>query len=492
MISLKEKFESIESFTSSFMLKEMTDSEYVQNVSDVLQSLTMGYELESTCQTSGVKVEIMSKSLSPMKVFDTPFGVRVFPFFESFPTVIRHNNDNGWMNGHLGQFCKKLAGIEDGVTREDVIKAYHEYLPWVVEIDPALFEPNTGMNPSKIAALILMDFVNVVYSDTIPEMLFDAYTEVYLRPAIYEEQIYPMYALYAIPTVNACINKNWLTIACPNEAKVNNFAVSSNFAMDGIKDISKHLVDAVSTLVRMYGSKIMMSDKEKYEKVKADVEWAMMYSSNFFYNKNKLRDAIIEKGMLTNSQNIRILYIGILTWLGFVIRLPKDNMLLGEIRPTIFDDPDIMRTYKFGMDSKRETALTMLNMNYKRHYVAHPVDAATEGVKDSFKRGLRGITGRPPKLPANEDVDLIFVDVDRVTCHSDRVWVLDKIAKCEREIDEFESYYKLHDKMVLNEYRSMIDRMRRRLDTAREEVLDKRSFKKEYRVFVEVPTGYDG
>ena len=400
MISLKEKFEAIESFTSSFMLKEMTDSEYVQNVADVLQSLTMGYELESTCQTSGVKVEIMTKSLSPMKVFDTPFGVRVFPFFESFPTVIRHNNDNGWMNGHLGQFCKKISEIENGATREDIIKAYHEYLPWVVEIDPALFEPNTGMNPSKIAALILMDFVNVVYSDTIPEMLFDAYTEVYLRPAIYEEQIYPMYALYAIPTVNACINKNWLTIACPNEAKVNNFAVSSNFAMDGIKDISKHLVDAVSTLVRMYGSKIMMSDKEKYEKVKADVEWAMMYSSNFFYNKNKLRDAIIEKGMLTNSQNIRILYIGILTWLGFVIRLPKDNMLLGEIRPTIFDDPDIMRTYKFGMDSKRETALTMLNMNYKRHYVAHPVDAATEGVKDSFKRGLRGITGRPPKLPA--------------------------------------------------------------------------------------------
>ena len=179
MISLKEKFEAIESFTSSFMLKEMTDSEYVQNVADVLQSLTMGYELESTCHTSGVKVEIMSKSLSPMKVFDTPFGVRVFPFFESFPTVIRHNNDNGWMNGYLGEFCKKIAGIEDGVTREDVIKAFHSYLPWVVEIDPALFEPNTGMNPSKIAALILMDFVNVVYSDTIPEMLFDAYTEVY-------------------------------------------------------------------------------------------------------------------------------------------------------------------------------------------------------------------------------------------------------------------------------------------------------------------------
>ena len=151
-----------------------------------------------------------------------------------------------------------------------------------------------------------------------------------------------------------------------------------------------------------------------------------------------------------------------------------------------------MRTYKFGMNTKRVSALTMLNMNYQRHYVSHPVDAATEGLKDSFKRGMRKITGRPPKLPAIEDVDLIFVDVDRVTCHSDRVWVLDKIANCERQIDEFESYYKLNDNNVLNEYRSVIDRMRRRLDTAREEVLDKRSFKKEYRVYVEVPTGYEG
>ena len=69
---------------------------------------------------------------------------------------------------------------------------------------------------------------------------------------------------------------------------------------------------------------------------------------------------------------------------------------------------------------------------------------------------------------------------------------MDKIANCERQIDEFESYYKLNDKTVLNEYRSVIDRMRRRLDTAREEVLDKRSFKKGYRVYVEVPTGYEG
>ena len=492
MISLKEKFEAIESFTSSFMLKEMTDSEYEKNVADVLQSLSLGYAMDSPCMTNGVKVEIMKKSLSTMKVFDTPFGVRVFPFLSGFPTVIRYDSKDQWTLGALGDFCKIVSNIENGETRENVVAAYHNGMPWVVEIDPALFDNTNGMNPSKIAALILMDFVNVVYSDTIPEMIFDAYTEVYLRPAIYEEKIPPMFALYIVPTVNACINKNWLTIGCPNEAKINNMAVSSDFAMDGLNTISRHLMDAVDTLTRMYGTKIIMSDKVKYEKVKADVEWAMMYSSNFYYNKNKLRDAVIEKGMLTNSQNIRILYIGMLNWLGFVLRLPKDHHMLGEIKPTIFDDPDIMRTYKFGMNTNRVSALTMLNMNYQRHYVSHPVDAATEGLKDSFKRGMRKITGRPPKLPAIEDVDLIFVDVDRVTCHSDRVWVLDKIANCERQIDEFESYYKLNDKNVLNEYRSVIDRMRRRLDTAREEVLDKRSFKKEYRVYVEVPTGYEG
>ena len=44
IISLKEKFQAIESFTSSYMLKEMDGSTYARNVADVLQSLTLDNE----------------------------------------------------------------------------------------------------------------------------------------------------------------------------------------------------------------------------------------------------------------------------------------------------------------------------------------------------------------------------------------------------------------------------------------------------------------
>lgn len=493
IISLKEKFQAIESFTSSYMLKEMDGSTYARNVADVLQSLTLNnvYGIH----LGGVKVDIPNKSLSTLNAFNTCFGVRVFPFITNFPTVFRYDTKyETFGSSSIGRLTKAISDIENGVTREEIVQAYRGNLPWVVEIDPTLFENSTGMNPSKIAAMILMDFVNVVFSDIVPDMIFDAYTEVYLRPAIYEEEIAPLHALYIVPVVNACINKNWITIKDPKEVKFNNISTSSNFSTEGIEEISDHLTDAIATLIRVYGSEVFMTDREKYDRVKGDVEWAMKFSSNFFYEKNKLRDELIMRGMITNSPNIRILYIAILCWIGYSLRLPRDNQVIGDIRPSIFDDPNIMRTYKFAMDMNRASTLAMVQMNYKRHYVSHPIDEATESLKDSFKKGFKGFSSKSkePKLPAMEEIDLIFVDVDRVTCHSDRVWVLDKIAKCEREIDEFVSYYKVKDPSVVNEYRSVIDRMRRRIETAREEVLDKRSFKKEYRVFVEVPTGYEG
>ena len=44
----------------------------------------------------------------------------------------------------------------------------------------------------------------------------------------------------------------------------------------------------------------------------------------------------------------------------------------------------------------------------------------------------------------------------------------------------------------MRRYSGKIVNMRRRLNQAREEVLEKKSFKKNYRVFVEVPDGYEG
>ena len=74
---------------------------------------------------------------------------------------------------------------------------------------------------------------------------------------------------------------------------------------------------------------------------------------------------------------------------------------------------------------------------------------------------------------------------------SDRRWVLDKIYRIEDGINKFEEFY-AHDDAVMRRYSSKIANMRRRLNQAREEVLDKKSFNKNYRVFVEVPDGYEG
>ena len=94
IISLKEKFQAIESFTSSYMLKEMDGSTYARNVADVLQSFTLDDECGSFfngIHLGGVKVDIPNKSLSTLNAFNTCFGVEFFllslTFLQYFVTI---------------------------------------------------------------------------------------------------------------------------------------------------------------------------------------------------------------------------------------------------------------------------------------------------------------------------------------------------------------------------------------------------------------------
>ena len=95
------------------------------------------------------------------------------------------------------------------------------------------------------------------------------------------------------------------------------------------------------------------------------------------------------------------------------------------------------------------------------------------------------------QLPRDRDIDMLFVDIDRMENQFDRKYVLDRIYRLMDRIVTFEDYYS-DDENVLNSMRPVIERQKKMLDEARDRVLAIRTFDKTYKVFVKVPAGYEG
>ena len=138
--------------------------------------------------------------------------------------------------------------------------------------------------------------------------------------------------------------------------------------------------------------------------------------------------------------------------------------------------------YSFDFSIKKKSPW---NIGFAR---LHSVQESTLALKNKLRKkfGNKG-----PLLPSDHRVDMIFVDIDRMECHFDRQHVLDEIYECLEAIDAFEQFY-ADDERVMKRYGGEIQVLRERLDDARTEVLNKRNFKSNYKVFVDYPAGYEG
>ena len=95
------------------------------------------------------------------------------------------------------------------------------------------------------------------------------------------------------------------------------------------------------------------------------------------------------------------------------------------------------------------------------------------------------------EIPSQLDVDTLFVEVDRIENHADRRYVLDLIYYQEEKINHFMELCELNEALE-RKYKGKMQSMLRELQNMRNAVLAKRSFEKEYKVFVKCPVGYEG
>ena len=98
--------------------------------------------------------------------------------------------------------------------------------------------------------------------------------------------------------------------------------------------------------------------------------------------------------------------------------------------------------------------------------------------------------GRAPKLPSQYDIDTISIEVDRISNHHDRIYVLDLIHDRLDQIQEFEEFVEYTGE--IKRYSTKIKMLRDALDQLRIAVLRKNNFDKKYGIFVKYPAGYEG
>lgn len=460
MISLAERFSKLSTITASFMSNDINMDVYCQEMAMVLNSLDIrnNESIHTPCEHKKTTVMIVPRKDLGFMSADKPFGVRVMP---SVHCLVDR------------AYAYTANVFKEGINSKYAINEYHLINEWTVEIDGPIFDPNYGFNPDEIAAMIIFDYINVVFTDDIPELLFDAFNSVYMDPGIYAITNSLMNRLFMIPLIDACIMKNWIRIGNAEHVKASNAICVTEFDCNDIGTWSSHLVDALNKMVRHFGSQWIASDEEKYQKIMSDMEWIFRRSYDFTSRKYYLRDEIIRFAMQSCSVTYRQHCKTILNTLGIDCYEIYSGSLIGNWDVSLFDNQNLMQEYRFDFNAKKANAVEAYMRN------------------NTSKVAMESVFHKNPMLPSDKEIDLCFVSIDQMVNQSDRRWVLDKIYRIEDEINKFEEFYS-HDDSVMRRYSGKIVNMRRRLNQAREEVLEKKSFKKNYRVFVEVPDGYEG
>ena len=95
------------------------------------------------------------------------------------------------------------------------------------------------------------------------------------------------------------------------------------------------------------------------------------------------------------------------------------------------------------------------------------------------------------EIPSQLDVDTISVEIDRMQNHADRRYLLDLIYHQEEKINHFLELCEMN-KSLKSKYYDKMQSMLRELGSMRLIVLSKRSFDKQYKLFVRYPEGYEG
>lgn len=437
--------ELIENTFSDYMIGKINEKAFLSKLETALDNLPFNSEKSFSVN--------ISKNKSMGKDF---FGFNVFPEIDK-----------------LEDICNKIAN--DDVKFKDIVKRWRSIKEWEIVIDSLVFDRSfIAFNPKELTAMLLHEIGHVTQSDEPIEQFYRAYLESKSRLKNADKVSKKvLYILYTIPLAVACTSRRWVNDK--NEIKLE-ISADKSLIETGY---AEHLINAFDKIIKTSGS-INRSEDMNYKEIESNVEWANMNIVDVIKRRDKLKDSLYYKAIQTNSGYIQALCARILNFLGVRMRerytgavvesCMLNELINGEI--TLETHVPFYDIKKFGQIEARIVR------------EQNALEVANEAFFNKRKNSKVNI-------PDEYDLDRIYVAIDDIQNNYDKVYVLDLIYEQIEKLNDFEEAISM-DETKSKKWAPKIEEMRQRLATLRKTVLSKNIAKKEYKVFVKYPEGYEG
>ena len=437
--------ELIENTFSDYMIGKINEKAFLSKLETALDNLPFNSEKSFSVN--------ISKNKSMGKDF---FGFNVFPEIDK-----------------LEDICNKIAN--DDVKFKDIVKRWRSIKEWEIVIDSLVFDRNfIAFNPKELTAMLLHEIGHVTQSDEPIEQFYRAYLESKSRLKNADKVSKKvLYILYTIPLAVACTSRRWVNDK--NEIKLE-ISADKSLIETGY---AEHLINAFDKIIKASGS-INRSEDMNYKEIESNVEWANMNIVDVIKRRDKLKDSLYYKAIQTNSGYIQALCTRILNFLGVRMRerytgAVAESCMLNEL----INGEITLETHVPFYDIKK---FGQIEARIIREQNA--LEVANEAFFNKRKNSKVNI-------PDEYDLDRIYVAIDDIQNNYDKVYVLDLIYEQIEKLNDFEEAISM-DETKSKKWAPKIEEMRQRLATLRKTVLSKNIAKKEYKVFVKYPEGYEG
>lgn len=399
--------------------------------------------------------------ISNSKGFGEFFGMRIFP---SIPD--------------LDTFCERLVSDDSksSVKFNEITKRWKNIEHWVLEVDGICFDrTRINFTPKELTALTLHEIGHVIYSDSPIEGFYRAYRETKTRMTISDKAGQKlMYNLYMIPLSIACMQRRWTN--SKNEIRTEIIADKSVMEFG----YGEYLAEALEKIIKVYGT-INTTEQQLQNEVTSSVQWCAQNMNDMSKRTEHLKDELYYQAIRAKSGYLKAVSVIVLDKLGLKMRERYTGAVV-EASLELISDPNCLEKYEPFIP-----VLEAANFN-KRLIALESCEAiALEAI---FNRRKKVKT----ELPSQYEVDAIAIEVDKITNHHDRVFVLDLIYEVLDRINTFEEVVSA-DPALLKKWQGKINTMKEQLEMLRQATLSKKTFSQGYKFFVKLPdaaSDYEG
>ena len=373
------------------------------------------------------------------------FGANIYPTQNTVDDVVR-------------------AILHDKKDSEAVASIWNENRKWTIELDSILLnDMKLNANPGEITAVLLHEIGHTIYSNSIPQRLHRLirYKTIKLnyqmRELIADSKISK---LFNLAVIESCTTKNFNYINS-NKAEAAADQIVLQFGY------GEELNSFIDKLIAAQGNALVNRSDDEIEKdITSIVNWSLVNVQQLEFRKDKLKDAL--KVEMINTPSVII------------------KKFIQDIHRSFFGSATSTYRKLLSEQYTGEQTDVYASAVAEQLLVDHYNRVVKESLSTIFEK-----TGKVKKINQS-DIDILRVELDRISNVDDKIYLLDRIYDKMELIDIAINMIEQGKSDKVQQSKTTLVSMKKDLQDMRDDVMAMKIVDKDYGVFIRYPKGYKG